>query len=128
MTIIDHNHVPESPWRPRYRMWHIAGPDQGMSTRLSYAEVEPGAGAPLHYHQSDELIVVLAGEVEVRIGDMVHRVGPDHTIAVPPGVHHGFTVSGVEHARLYTFFPVPDPFSQTTFVEGGPPASPTTSP
>ncbi|MBM3934661.1 MAG: cupin domain-containing protein [SAR202 cluster bacterium] len=121
MTIINHRDVPETPWRPRYRMWHIAGPQQGLSSRLSYSEVAPGAGAPLHFHESDEIIVVLSGELEVRIGEHTHRVGADHTIAVPPGTPHGFTVSGESDARLYTFFPVSDPFGKTTFLEGTPP-------
>ena len=83
MSIIDHRAVPETPWRPNYRMWHIAGPDQGVSSTLAYSQVSPGAGAPLHYHEADEIIVVLQGALEARLGDDVQRVGPDHTIVVP---------------------------------------------
>jgi|ETNmetMinimDraft_35_1059890.scaffolds.fasta_scaffold232331_1 uncharacterized cupin superfamily protein len=80
-----------------------------------------GAGPPLHTHRADELIVVLEGSLDVRIGDETHRIGPDHTPVVPPDVPHGFTNVGPEPAKLLAFFPVSEPFDQTTFLEGEPP-------
>ena len=97
-----------------------------MSTNLSYSVAEVGTGAPLHIHEDDELIVVLRGEVEVRIGDETQVVGPEHTIAIPPRVEHGFTVVGNSEAELLAFFPVPNPFDRTIYVEGAPPAQPET--
>ena len=121
MPIVDHSRVEETPWRPNYRMFHLAGPEQGVNVSLSYSEVAPGAGAPLHTHGDDELIVVLEGTLEVRIEDEVHRVGPDHTVVVPPNVAHGFTSVGSGNARLLGFFPVADAFERTHYLEGGPP-------
>ena len=122
ISIIDHRAVPETPWRPNYRMWHIAGPDQGVSSTLSYSQVSPGAGAPLHYHEADELIVVLEGALEARLGDETQRVGPNHTIVLPPRVPHAFSSVGSSDAHVLAFFPVPDPFAHTTYLEGRPPA------
>ena len=124
MPIIDHAHAHEVPWRPGYRMWDLVGARAGMSSNLSYSTAEVGAGAPLHRHRDEEPILVLEGTVETRIGDEVHVVGPDHTLAVPRQVPHGFTVVGEGAARLPVFFPVPDPFSRTTYLEGSPPAPP----
>ena len=121
MPIVDHNRVEETPWRPNYRMFHLAGPKQGVKSSLSYSEVAPGAGAPLHTHEDDELIVVLEGTLEVRIEDDVHQVGPDHTVVVPPNVAHGFTSVGSRNARLLGFFPVADAFERTRYLEGAPP-------
>ena len=70
---------------------------------------------------SDELIVILEGVLEVRLGEEVRRVGRDHTLVIPPNVPHGFTIVGTEPARLLTFFPVPAPFDSTTYLEGTPP-------
>lgn len=121
MPIVDHKAVPETPWRPNYRKWDLAGPNEGISSNLSYSVAAPGTGAPLHYHEDDELIVVLEGTLEVRLGDEVHRVGPDHTVVVPPGVPHGFTCLGPGETRMLAFFPVPHPFDRTTYLEGSPP-------
>ena len=118
MPIIDHSSVPEKPWRPNYRHYELAGPEEGISSRLSYGIVGVGAGAPLHYHEADEIIVIMEGMLEVRLGDEARRVGADHTLVVPPNVPHSFTCVGPGEARLMVFFPVPDPFDHTTYLEG----------
>ena len=122
MPIIDHRSVRETPWRPGYRKWDLVGPEIGMNTNLSYSVAQVGTGAPLHVHEDDELIVVLNGEIEVRIGNETLVVGPEHTVAIPPNVEHGFTVVGGSAAELLAFFPVPKPFDRTTYLEGEPPA------
>ena len=124
MPLLGHARVPEEPWRPGYRMWDLVGPRVGMSSNLSYSIADVGAGAPLLQHQDEELIVVLEGTLEARVGEEVHLVGPDHTLAVPRQVPHGFTVGGEGPARLLVFFPVPDPFSRTAYLEGSPPDPP----
>lgn len=127
MPIIDHRSVSEVPWRPHYRKWDIVGAEIGMSTNLSYSLAQVGTGAPLHIHEDDELIVILRGEIEVRLGDEVRVVGPQHTIAIPPNVKHSFTVVGDKEAELLAFFPVSNPFDRTTYLEGAPPDQPRTS-
>ena len=121
MPIVDHNAMPEVPWRPGYRTWDIAGPANGMSTTLTYAVAEAGTGAPLLQHEDEELIVVLEGAVEARLGDEVRSVGADHTLAIPANVPHAFTVVGDAGAKLLVYFPVPDPFDRTTYLEGSRP-------
>ena len=123
MPIVDHNEAPETPWRPNYRRWDITRAGDGTtSSSLSYSVVGVGAGAPLHTHEADELITILEGTLEVRLGEEVATVGPDHTLVIPPNSPHGFTSVGPGDARLVTFFPVPDPFNYTTYLEGAPPA------
>ena len=123
MPIVRHDTLPETPWRPNYRKWDVTGPNDGTtSSSLSISVAAPGTGAPLHKHEDDELIVLLDGELEVRMGDEVVTVGPDHTLVVPPNVPHGFTVTGPNSARMLAFLPVADPFSRTVYLEGSPPA------
>ena len=122
MPIVDHNSLPETPWRPNYHKWDITRPGDGTtSSSLSRCTVGIGAGAPLHTHEADELIIILEGTLEVRLGDEVHTVGPDHTLVVPPNVLHGFTSVGPAEARLLAFFPIADPFNHTSYLEGVPP-------
>ena len=124
MPIIDHANAREVPWRPNYRKWQITEDGDGTtSTDASLNEVGVGAGAPLHTHEDDELLVVLEGTLRVRIGDESHDAGADHTIVVPPGVPHGFEAVGSSPARVLVFFPAKDPFLRTKFLEGGPPES-----
>ena len=121
MPIVNHKNAKEVNWRPNYRKWDIAGPEHGISSNLSYSEAEVGTGAPLHHHKDDELIVILEGTMEVRLGEEVYEVGPDHTLVIPPNLPHGFTITGDKSVRMLTFFPVPAPFDRTTYLEGDPP-------
>lgn len=125
MPIINHAHLPEVPWRPGYRKWDITTHEHGVSTSLSLNTAEPGTGAPLHTHAIDELIVILSGALEVRIAGETHRVGPDHTLVIPPGVPHGFTVVGEASAEMLVVFNDMQPYSteNTTYLEGRRPAS-----
>lgn len=122
MPIVNHNELPETPWRPNYRKWDITRPGDGTtSSSVAISAVGVGAGAPLHSHEADEFIVVLEGALEARLGDEVARVGPDHTIVIPPNVPHGFVSVGPGEARIISFFPISDPFDHTTYLEGVPP-------
>ena len=122
MPIVDHSSIPETPWRPNYRQFNITRPGDGTtSSSMDLGIVGVGAGAPLHVHEADELIVVLEGTLEVRLGEEVLKAGPDHTLVIPPNVPHGFTCVGPDAARIIGFFPVPDSFAHTTYLEGQPP-------
>ena len=125
MPIIDHNQVPEVPWRPGYRKWDVTGRDQGVTSTFSINTGEPGSGAPLHTHTIDELIVIMEGTLEVRIDGETHIAQKNHTVAIPPGVEHGFKVIGDRTAELFVFFPALDPYSpeHTHYLEGARPAS-----
>lgn len=125
MPIIDHKQAPEVPWRPGYRKWDIAGHQQGVTSTFSINTAEPGAGAPLHTHTIDELIVIMDGTLEVRIHGETHLVEKDHTLVIPPGAEHGFKVVGDSAAQLLIFFPALDPYSNehTSYLEGARPTS-----
>ncbi len=125
MPIISHAHAPEVPWRPGYRKWDVAGHEQGVTSTFSINTAEPGAGAPLHTHTIDELIVILKGTLEVSMDGETQTVGPDHTVVIPPGAEHSFRVTGGETAELFVFFPALDPYSaeHTHYLEGARPES-----
>ena len=125
MPIINHNEAPEVPWRPGYRKWDIVGGEEGLTSTLNISTGEPGAGAPLHTHTIDELIVIMDGVLEVLIDGEVRTVGKNHTVAIPPGAEHGFRVVGDRAAEIMVFFPALDPYSEehTHYLEGARPAS-----
>src|SRR6266516_2930603 len=62
----------------------------------------PGTGAPLHSHNCDEHVTLLAGAAEVEIAEQVTPLEPDDTTYVTAGIVHAFRNTGdtgrtVEH-------------------------------
>ena len=85
MPIIDHSQAPEVPWRSGYRKWDVAGHEQGVTSTFSINTAEPGAGAPLHTHTIDELIVIMEGTLEVIMDGETRTVGPTTLWSSRPG-------------------------------------------
>ncbi len=124
MPIVDHANAAEIPWRPGYRRFTLAGPEQGVRCSASLSIIEPSAGAPTHFHNdADEIIVVLDGLLDIWIGDERLRVGPNHTVSLPAGVPHGFVAVGSGPARILAFLPQSGEAAKTTYLDGGPPHS-----
>jgi len=119
LPIIDHNDTDETPWRPNYKRWDITKKGDGTtSSSMSLSLLGTGAGTPLHVHETDELIVVLNGELEMVIDSETYNVGASHTIIVPPNVPHKFTNIRECDVQILGFFPIQDPFNHTKYLEG----------
>lgn len=89
------------------------------------SEESRGIGLPLHVHtREDEQVVVLDGEILVRLGDGTHRLTPGATLALPRGVPHAHLVTS-GRARLLTVA-VPGGF-EGLFTQLGVPALPGTA-
>jgi len=122
MPVVKNDEAQEIPWRPGYRNFVLAGASQGVSVSSSLAILEQGAGAPLHFHEeADEVIVVLEGTLDLRIGDERFLVGKDQTISVPARTPHAFTVISPEGARFIAFIPRQGAHIATQYLEGEPP-------
>jgi len=118
MLVVDNAQAPEIPWRPGYRYISLAGREQGIACVVNEAVLEPGAGAPLHIHSTDdEVLIVLEGTLEVRLGDERQLVPAGHTISIPAGLKHSFFATGPTPARFIGFLPR---IGETVFLEGGP--------
>ncbi len=118
MLVVDNAAAPEVPWRPGYRYFSLAGKDQGVACVVNKAVVQPGAGAPLHVHAAeDEVLIVVEGALDVRLGDERRVVEAGHTISIPAGMPHSFVAAGSVPATFIGFLPK---IGETTFLEGGP--------
>jgi mannose-6-phosphate isomerase-like protein (cupin superfamily) len=123
MPVVKNDEAREIPWRPGYRNFVLAGEAEGVSVSSSLAVLEQGAGAPLHFHEEvDEVIVILEGTLDLRIGDERFMVGKDQTISIPARTPHAFTVVSPEGARFIAFLPRQGAHMATQYLEGGPPA------
>ena len=65
----------------------------------------PGGGPPPHVHtREDEFFFVLDGTFEVRIGDVMHTLGPGGHAYVPRGTVHNFRNTAETHSRMLVGF------------------------
>jgi len=72
-------------------------------------EHEAGFCVPLHLHDCEEIISVLDGEIEARIGAESFPVGPGQSFLIPAGTPHGFRVTGDRPVRLLALFASAEP-------------------
>ena len=126
MLVINHQEITEIEMRPGIRGRFLASTQHGArGVCLLVNTVAPGAAAPLHKHTVEETMLVLEGTVWVRIGDERCTVGPEHTVIIPAETPHAWGNSGPNVAKLLWAFGGPDPFRDSTYLEGAPPASST---
>ena len=64
-----------------------------------------GDAIPLHTHDVDEMITILAGVAETRLGEERWRVGRDAVIFIPAGTPHGTTNAGDSPLEVQAVFP-----------------------
>ncbi|GAA4505650.1 hypothetical protein GCM10023172_33800 [Hymenobacter ginsengisoli] len=86
---------------PRQLRWYMGGllrflataPDTGGLFSLFEVEMRQGAAPPRHLHtHEDESFYVLAGELEVCVGDVTHQLRPGDFLFLPRQVPHNFRV------------------------------------
>jgi quercetin dioxygenase-like cupin family protein len=81
---------------------HVTAADSGGRVGVWESEEPRGTALPLHVHTNeDEQMVVLEGEVSVRVGDETHRLRAGDTLALPRGVPHAHRVES-DAARILT--------------------------
>ena len=124
MPVVRNVEMREVPWRPGYRNFVLGGANEGLTCIAGYSEIQPGAGAPLHvHHDVDEIFILLQGVMEMRLGEETLVVEVDHTVAIPAGVPHAFSVIGEIPLRMFTFMPRLHAIAEaTTYFDDAAPA------
>jgi quercetin dioxygenase-like cupin family protein len=61
---------------------------EGDRVTLAVIELDPDSLVPEHSHENEQLGVLVAGQLEFRIGDETRRVGPGGTWRIPANVPH----------------------------------------
>jgi quercetin dioxygenase-like cupin family protein len=74
------------------------------STAVVYFEVEPGHRLGTHTDSAEEILLILAGEAEVSLGDERGRLSAGEMALVPAMVPHGLRNAGDETVRVVGFF------------------------
>jgi len=88
----------------------IVHPDLGAKkTTLNYSVSKPGSEFAQHVHDySDDTILVLEGEVDLRQGDSRRRFKAGECAFVPTGQIHGTITAGTGEATMISFQNPPD--------------------
>lgn len=64
---------------------------------------------PLHYHEVEEVLIILAGEIELALGDQTSIVRAPATVIAPARQLHGLRPSSEEEVHLLAIFPTASP-------------------
>lgn len=95
---------------PRITTRVLVGADSGAAATAVWEQwLAPGGFIPLHYHEVEEVLELLAGSVEVTMGDKVAIARAPATVLVPARLVHAFKQVGSDEAHLLAFFPTADP-------------------
>jgi quercetin dioxygenase-like cupin family protein len=92
----------------------IANRELGTQSDIHENVISPGVVVPWHYHETEEVIVVLEGDGECRTEGGTESYSAGDVIIIPPRVKHSLRNSGNKLIRQICVFPN-DP--ATTFLE-----------
>jgi mannose-6-phosphate isomerase-like protein (cupin superfamily) len=67
----------------------------------------PGTGAPIHSHSVEEVLTVLSGAMEVRLGDERAILMANESVIVPAGLEHGFLNVGSGELHVQAILAAP---------------------
>jgi mannose-6-phosphate isomerase-like protein (cupin superfamily) len=101
MKAINHETQPKEEWR------------SGVLTKMCVSELTgskelcifeqwclPGTGAPIHTHKVEEVLLVISGKAEVRLGGKTSILSKYESVVIPAGLKHGFRNIGNEELQM----------------------------
>ena len=125
MPVVDHAALPEFPMREGITGKWIASRERGAgNVGVLSNTVQPGAAAPLHRHNHEEVILVEAGKIWVGMDEVRQIARPGQCVIIPAQTAHAWGNEGPETLRVLFIWNSPDPFApgKSTYLEGAPPA------
>ena len=92
------------------------------STATVLFELDPGAELPVHTDSAEELLIVVQGTGEARVGDEVGQIAKHDVALVPPMAPHGLRNIGDDVLRILGTFSSSTVVStfERPFEPGGP--------
>ncbi len=75
--------------------YNFVGAEQGdVGVSMFLVEATPGQGAPLHFHDYDEIVIVQEGKSRFVVGDVIQDAGAGNILVVKARTPHGFINTG----------------------------------
>ena len=82
----------------------VLQPLLGSGLMVSFARYEPGAEAPLHAHEEEQVFVVVDGEFDVTLGEETRRLRVGEAAVIPAWVPHRVRASDAGPATQIDVF------------------------
>jgi quercetin dioxygenase-like cupin family protein len=102
----------------------IATPSRGArEVSVIRQRQQPGGCNPPHTHDREEVMVMVAGEAAVRVGEKTTVIHAGDTLIIPAGTPHRIANEGSEPAEWLLIAPAGVRFFHVDGVEGMPPWS-----
>jgi quercetin dioxygenase-like cupin family protein len=123
MFYFDLNHYDLIPTAPGLRVGFPAHSATGTaSTATVLFELDPGSELAVHTDSAEELLIIVQGTAEARVGDEVGRLEQHQVGLVPPMVPHGLRNVGDDVLRVLGTFSASTVVStfEQPFAENGP--------
>jgi len=90
----------------------------GAEQTFGVVTIDPGCANPLHLHPNcEEILYVVSGRCDHRIGDETVPLGPGMAICIPRGTPHCARTTSTERLVVVVSFSSPD--RQVVNLEGG---------
>ena len=125
MPIVDYAALPEFAMREGISGKWLCSREQGAaSVSILSNTVQPGASAPRHRHDHEEIILVQEGRLWVAFDGKRIEARPGQAVIIPPAGVHAWGNDSAEIARVIFTWPMLDPFAPgvSAYLDGEPPA------
>jgi len=111
MAIIEHSTRPAHPsTRSGVPIRKLVSAEDGATQTEAWEQLlQPGDEIPLHYHDVEETVVFLSGEIETVIDQKSVITAAPMTAFVPANQLHSFRNVGTKAAQMIVFFPTLQP-------------------
>lgn len=108
MRTIDHDSQPPEEWRTGVVTRMLVSALNGAGQLCVFEQfVEPGKGAPTHYHTVEEVLTVLDGQADIWIEAEHATLTAGQSTIIPPGQRHGFQNIGQTTLHVYAILAAP---------------------
>jgi len=104
MSVIDNSTIQQFSLPGLVHQTLASHKDGLQNTEVWMQTVEPGGETPVHYHECEEVIVILKGSGRLSIEGKVIEFGPKSTLIIPTDIVHQLTNSGTEEIFLIASF------------------------
>jgi len=102
----------------------LATPSRGaQAVSVIRQHQQPGGTNPQHTHDVEEVMVLLAGELDVTAGGVSHTLRPGDSLILPAGTSHHLANQGVVPAEWLIIAPAGVKFFHANGEQGTPPWS-----
>ena len=96
-----YEHDPAMHFRSAFPLSAATGSE---SSAVAYFEIEPGHSMGKHTHPIEEIVLIMAGTVEVSLEDERATLSTGEIVRMPPMVRHGILNIGQETVKGVGFF------------------------